>query len=119
MVEEVIAVLEHPDFAPIFGPGSRAEAPIVGVLERPSGVEVVSGQIDRLLVTENEVLVVDYKTLRPAPSDSSQVPLAYRRQLAGYKGLLQKVFPGKTVRCALLWTDIPRLMPVDDELLKL
>ncbi|WP_425406866.1 double-strand break repair helicase AddA [Hwanghaeella sp.] len=119
MVEEVIAVMEHPDFAPIFGPGSRAEAPIVGVLERPSGVEVVSGQIDRLLVTENEVLVVDYKTLRPAPSDSRQVPLAYRRQLAGYKGLLQKVFPGKTVRCALLWTDIPRLMPVDDELLKL
>jgi len=119
MVEEVAAVMEHPDFAAIFGPGSRAEAPIVGVLERDTGVEVVSGQIDRLLVTENEVLVVDYKTLRPAPSDSSQIPMAYRRQLAGYKGLLQKVFPGKSVRCALLWTDIPRLMPVDDELVNL
>lgn len=117
IVEEVIAVLEDPSFAPIFGPGSRAEAPIVGVLERASGVEVVSGQIDRLLVTADEVLVVDYKTLRPAPSDSSRIPMAYRRQLAGYKGLLQKVFPGKTVKCALLWTDVPRLMPVDDQLI--
>ncbi|RVU36020.1 double-strand break repair helicase AddA [Hwanghaeella grinnelliae] len=119
MVEEVMAVMDHPDFAAIFGPGSRAEAPIVGVLERASGIDVVSGQIDRLLVTENEVLVVDYKTLRPAPADSRQIPLAYRRQLAGYKGLLQKVFPGKTVKCALLWTDIPSLMPVDDDLITL
>lgn len=119
MVEEVMAVMEHPDFAAIFGPGSRAEAPIVGVLERASGMDVVSGQIDRLLVTENEVLVVDYKTLRPAPADSRQIPLAYRRQLAGYKGLLQKVFPGKVVKCALLWTDIPHLMPVDDDLITL
>lgn len=119
IADEVIAVMEDPGFAPIFGPGSRAEAPIVGVLERPTGVEVVSGQIDRILVTADEVLVIDYKTLRPAPSDSSRIPLAYLRQLAGYKGLLQKVFPGKSVKCALLWTDIPRLMPVDDDLIKL
>ena len=63
---ETLRLLAEPGFAALFGPGSRAEAPIVGEL---GDGRVISGQIDRLLVTPSEVLIVDYKTNRPAPRD--------------------------------------------------
>ena len=61
---EVGAMLADPGFAPIFGPGSRAEVPVVGQV----GERILSGQVDRLLVTETEVLIVDYKTNRSPPA---------------------------------------------------
>ncbi len=117
--QEVARVMEDPQFAPIFGPNSQAEVPLTGLLGEGENAQVVSGQLDRLVVTDESVLVIDYKTLRPAPEIPSQIPAAYIRQLATYRGLLQQIFPDKTVRCALLWTDIPRLMVLDDRLLKL
>ncbi len=57
----------------------------------------VSGKIDRLAVTEREVLIVDYKTNRPAPHGLEAVPPAYVAQLALYRALLQPVYPGRTV----------------------
>src|SRR5690606_4258669 len=63
MIEAAFAVLEDERFAPVFGPGSRAEVAIAGRFEDAP----VSGRIDRLVVTPERVLVVDYKTNRPAP----------------------------------------------------
>ena len=105
---ETLAVLQRPDFVALFGPGSRAEVPVVGRL----GSRVVSAQVDRLLVTEREVLIVDYKTNRPAPRTETEVPAIHLRQMAAYRAVLACVYPGRTVRCALLWTDGPRLMPL-------
>ncbi|NTU76431.1 MAG: hypothetical protein HGA90_01205, partial [Alphaproteobacteria bacterium] len=99
--------------APLFGPDSRAEVPIVGTL----GEHVVSGQIDRLCLHENEVWIVDYKTNRPPPIQAADIPALYRRQLAAYKGVLEKVYPGKTIRCFLLWTFGPNLMDVPETFL--
>lgn len=103
---EILAVLNHPGFAPIFGPGSRAEAPVTGLV----GDRVVSGQIDRMLVTEKEVLIIDYKTNRPPPQRAEDVPAIYLKQMAAYRAVIHKIYPDRTVRCALLWTDGPRLM---------
>jgi len=111
---EVLAVLEAPEFAPIFGPGSRAEVPVVGLI----GNRALSGQIDRIVVSEDAVLVVDYKTLRPAPADEAGIPALYLEQLAAYVAAIQAIYPGKRVRAALLWTDGPRLMPISAEILQ-
>ena len=62
---QVFAILDNPGFAPLFAQGSRAEVPIVG---RP-GTFLVSGQVDRLVVTDDAVLIADYKTNRPAPAN--------------------------------------------------
>jgi len=107
---ETLAVLAHPGFAALFSPESEAEVPVVGLVNG----RAISGRIDRLVVGENEVLIVDYKTLRPVPENESQVPPAYIEQLAGYRAAIQGVYPGKTVRCALLWTEGPALMPIND-----
>jgi ATP-dependent helicase/nuclease subunit A len=110
---EVGAILADPQFAPIFGSGSRAEVPVVGQL----GDRILSGQVDRLLVTKDEVLIVDYKTNRPPPRHAADVSPVYLRQMAAYRAALACIYPGRIVRCALLWTDEPRLMPLDNRLL--
>jgi ATP-dependent helicase/nuclease subunit A len=108
---QTIAVLSHPDFAPIFGPGSQAEVPIVGLVEG----HALSGQIDRLVVTDNQVLIVDFKSLRPPPMTEGEVAAVYLRQLALYRAALAQIYPGRGIRGALLWTEGPRLMPISPE----
>jgi len=106
-----LAVLRDDGFADVFGPGSRAEVSVAGSV----GGVVISGQIDRLVVTDHAILIVDFKTHRPAPTDDSDVPSIYLRQMAAYRGAIQQIYPGRPVRCALLWTDGPRLMPLADQ----
>jgi ATP-dependent helicase/nuclease subunit A len=113
IAQETLAVLDDPGFAPLFGPGSLAEVPIVGLV----GEHAVAGQIDRLVVLPGEVLIVDYKTLRPPPAREADIPEAYLRQLALYAGAVARIWPDRPVRAALLWTDGPRLMGVSHALL--
>ena len=110
---EVMALLTAPDFAAAFGPDSLAEAPIAGQV----GNRLVSGQVDRLLVTADRVLVLDYKTNRPPPTEVSGVAALYLRQMAAYRAVLRLAFPGKRVDCALVWTFGARLMPLPEGLL--
>ena len=113
ILAETLAVLRHPDFAPIFGPGSQAEVPLTALL---SG-RVVSGQVDRLLIGDSEILVIDYKSNRPPPDKVENIDILYLRQLASYRAALIEIYPDKPVRCALLWTDGPNLMVVDGAIL--
>lgn len=115
IVHETLAILSSPDFAPLFGPNSVAEVPIAAVIPRPNGIGPaldLSGQIDRLAVTNDEVLIVDYKTNRPPPSEVRFVAAVYLYQLAAYRLALGEIYPGRRVRAALLWTDGPRLMEI-------
>ena len=107
---EVARVMTDQRFAPLFGPDSRAEVPLIGRL----GKRVVSGRVDRLLVRPDQVLVVDYKTDRRPPATP---PVAYVRQMAAYRGLLACLYSGRPVRCALLWTDQPAWMTLETALL--
>jgi ATP-dependent helicase/nuclease subunit A len=105
---ETLAVLAHPDFAPLFGPRSQAEVPLVGLIAG----HAVSGQIDRLVVEDDRVLIVDYKTMRPLPASEDEVAPIYLRQLAIYREALARIYPRRDIRCALLWTQGPLLMPI-------
>jgi ATP-dependent helicase/nuclease subunit A len=107
---EVFRVLEAPEIVAAFGPGSRAEVPLAGVVNG----QVIAGQVDRLVTGPHEVLVIDYKTNRTPPATPDQVPAAYLRQMAAYHMLLRQIYPGRRVRCALLWTQGPRVMPLDE-----
>ena len=114
---EALSVTEAPAHAALFAEDSRAEVPLTGTLRTPRGTFTVSGQVDRLAVSDTEVLIVDYKTNRPPPDSAEGVALAYRRQLALYRALLQQIYPGRTVRAFLLWTAAPRLMELSAETL--
>ncbi len=104
--KEVLLLLEDERFAGIFGPGSRAEVPVMGLVNG----KIISGQIDRLAVNEKEVLIVDFKTNRPAAETPAEIPLVYLKQLESYKSLLGEIYPGRKIRTLILWTDTARLM---------
>ncbi|WP_297802650.1 PD-(D/E)XK nuclease family protein, partial [uncultured Brevundimonas sp.] len=70
-----------------------------------------------LVITPDRVLVVDYKTNRPAPDRLEDVDPAYLTQLAVYAAVLRQLYPERTVEAALVWTDGPKLMPVDSAIL--
>ena len=113
IADETLRVMEHPDFAAIFGPGSHAEVAIAGVM----GDHVISGQVDRLLVGPDKILVIDYKTNRPPPARVEEVSALYLAQMAAYRAALSRIYPGRAVECALLWTDSGVLMPLPEHLL--
>lgn len=106
---EVRNILTHVDFAPVFGPGSKAEVPVAGML---ADGRLISGQIDRLLILPDRILIIDYKTNRPPPTDARDVPTVYIRQMGAYRELLAGLYPDRTVQTALIWTDGPRFMDV-------
>jgi ATP-dependent helicase/nuclease subunit A len=108
LAREVLAVLADARFAPLFSPGSRAEVPIVGRLAAGN----VSGQVDRLAVTDAAVMIADYKTNRVPPRRLEDVPVDYVTQLALYRAVLATLYPGRDVRAALVWTEGPNLMEV-------
>jgi ATP-dependent helicase/nuclease subunit A len=117
-VAQALAVFTDPRFAPLFAEGSRAEVPIVGRLARAGGPEIlVSGQIDRLVVTAQAVLIADYKTNRDPPKSVDAAPPAYVGQLALYRAVLANIFPDRPIRAALIWTEIPDLMEISAALL--
>jgi ATP-dependent helicase/nuclease subunit A len=114
---EVLRLLDDSRFAALFAPGSRAEVSIAGKLAGRRDTFLVAGQIDRLAVTDNEVLIADYKTNRPAPKRIADVPPAYTRQLALYRAMLRKLYPDHAVRAVLVWTETPDSMEVSSDVL--
>ena len=117
ILSAVFSVLDHQEFSPLFGPQSRAEVPVIARLAVAGSDIVVSGQVDRLVVSDAEVLIVDYKTNRPAPPTVETVASGYVRQVAAYRMALSAIYPGRKVRGLLLWTDGPRLMELPEALL--
>lgn len=114
MAGEACRVLDNPDWAAIFGAGSLAEAPFSAVID---GGIVVAGTVDRLLVTGEQVLVVDYKTGAHVPARAEDVAPAYLRQMAAYVAALAVIFPGRRVAAALLYTAAPTLIALPAALL--
>lgn len=103
----VIAIVENPEFAELFSSHSRAEVPVVGEING----RYMSGRVDRLVVRERDVLVVDYKTDHNVPNG---IPTAYQEQMQAYKTLLQAIFPHKIIRGYILWISKAEMVEVKD-----
>ena len=101
LTECVIKILSDPKISVLFSPSSLAEVPVSGVV----GNRVINGKIDRLNVLNDEVLLIDYKSGSAVPENINDTPVAYVRQMAAYKALIEKIYPDKKVRCFLLWTE--------------
>jgi len=110
---QVLAVLTAPELAPLFGPGSRAEQRLAGLV----GAQVLTGQVDRLVVLPDRVLVADYKTSRLPPASADTVPVLYLRQMAAYRALLARLYPDRPVICVLVWTETASAMVLPQALL--
>ena len=100
VLASVFAVLGNPDFAAVFASGSRAEVSLMGRLNIKGQERIISGKIDRIVVEDRRVLIVDYKT----GAYPSAIPSAYVAQMALYRALVRTLYPGRAVDAALLFT---------------
>ncbi|WP_312795255.1 PD-(D/E)XK nuclease family protein, partial [Tianweitania sp.] len=114
-LRSVFAVLDDERFGSLFAPGSRAEVSVMGTLDLGGTPRAIAGTIDRLAVTDEGVLILDYKTNRPPPADLDAVPDTYVLQLALYRALLADLYPGRRIEAALLFTEAPRLIALPSE----
>ena len=115
--EDVFAILENELFAGIYGENSKAEIAVTGKLDTSRGNLLISGQIDRLVIGEGTVTIIDYKTNMKVPRNETEVSDNYLGQMALYREMVQQIFPDKTVHCSFLWTQTPELMPISNSFL--
>jgi ATP-dependent helicase/nuclease subunit A len=113
MLTSALAVLDHPEFAPIFSPAALAEVPLAATVD---GV-VVAGTADRLLIEESRITVVDFKTTRRPPTSASAIPAATLRQMAAYVAALEAIYPQHEVRAGVLYSHAPVLFDLPPETL--
>ncbi len=106
--DEVLRLLNSPEFADIFGAYSRPEVPIMGAVNG----KIISAQIDRLVVMPDKIKIVDFKTNRPPAKDVAHTSPQYIKQLAAYAELIRRIYPNKPIETYILWTNETRLMQV-------
>lgn len=117
MLNAAMGVLNDPAFDAVFAEGGRAEAPVIGTgAGLPDGL-IINGRVDRLVVSDRDVLIVDFKTDRPPPERAEDVGISYLAQMGAYAAVLARAYPNHKIRAALVWTDGPKLMPLPGDLL--
>jgi ATP-dependent helicase/nuclease subunit A len=114
LAQDACRIIDHPEFADLFGPNALAEAPIAAAI--PGG-SVITGTVDRLLVTDERILIADFKTGRRTPGKIADIPAAHLRQMAAYRAALRVIFPMRSIETALLYTATPVLHALPDDLL--
>lgn len=103
-LEKILLILNHPEYSHFFGENSLAE---VAITHQNS-----QKRIDRLLLTQNTVVILDYKTTVNPPLSLEDVPEFYRIQLFEYAEIMQKIYKNHQIRTFLLWTEGPYLMEI-------
>ena len=112
LVKTVLAILDHPDLAPVFSPLAQAEVSIMGTVTIDGQPRAVSGRIDRLAVTDDKVILLDFKTNRSPPRTIDAIPFSHRAQLAIYRQLLKPLYPQKEIECLLAYTEAGTVVAV-------
>jgi ATP-dependent helicase/nuclease subunit A len=113
LAENIVGLVHAPETRDLFGPDSQAEVTLGAVL--PNG-QRFAGRVDRLIVRDSEITVIDYKTDRNVPQKLDDNH-SYVTQMAAYVLALKQAYGDRRIRVAILWTSIPRLDWIDPETL--
>lgn len=113
LIAEALTI--HQQYPWLFAPNSRAEVSLQGNIIWRGKPIFVRGQIDRLVIEPDRIVIVDYKSNRDVPRE---IPQAYLAQLAAYRALLAPLYPQKAIQSAILWTAQARLDWADDAALQ-
>ena len=74
------------------------------------------GVIDRMIVSPDRILIVDFKTNRVVPENAEACPDGLLRQMGAYAAAVKQIYPDKTVDTALLWTYTAQMMMLPHDL---
>ncbi len=106
LLDEVTAVLAADRLRPIFDAGTLAEVAVTAEVNEHR----LHGVIDRLIITDAEVQVIDFKSNALVPDSAEQCPDGLLRQMGAYAQALSQIYPDRPIRTAILWTRTAQLM---------
>ncbi len=115
LIREVGTILRHRDLRPLFAAGTLAEVEVTAPLPELGGRRLL-GVVDRLIVAEGRVLIVDFKTNAVVPDRPEDTPLGLLRQMGAYAAALAQIYPGRAVGTAILWTRTAKLMDLPHDI---
>ncbi|WP_425040000.1 double-strand break repair helicase AddA [Primorskyibacter sp. S187A] len=111
---EAQRVFSDPALAHLFAPGTLGEVSLSA--DVPELGRRLHGIIDRLVISEKDVIAVDFKTNATVPADVEQTPEGLLRQMGAYAHMLAEIYPDRQIRTALLWTRTASLMELPHDL---
>ncbi|KAA2315462.1 double-strand break repair helicase AddA [Pseudooceanicola sediminis] len=115
LLQEARRVLTSAATSPFFEGTALAEVSITATLPELGG-QRIHGTIDRLIVADDHVLAVDFKTNVVIPETASAVPAGLLRQMGAYASALSQIYPDLPIRTAILWTRNATLMPLPHDI---
>ena len=111
LASKVLTAIASRELSGLFGPDSRGEVSLTGLLTRPGRPDLsISGRLDRLVATDGGVLIADFK-LGAKPFRAEQAHVA---QLALYRAALAPLYREMPIRAALVYLDGPALAPISE-----
>lgn len=106
LFDEAVQVINaHPD---LFIDDALVEVDVAALA--PSLQCQISGTVDRLIITPERIVAVDFKTNAVVPSSADTVPEGILRQMGAYLEALEQIFPDRPIEIAILWTKDASLM---------
>lgn len=112
MLHEAQSIIALPELALLFTSQAYAEIPVSGLV----GNYAVSGVIDRLVVTDDAVIFVDFKTGQ-TPDHLADIAPSYITQMGLYTRLLGDIFSGKRIDAGLIYTETPTVFWLPEQVL--
>lgn len=106
LLNEAVRVLTSETLASVFSENALAEAPVSATVNGHR----IHGVIDRLIVTDTDIQVIDFKTNATVPDRAEACPEGLLRQMGAYADALSQIYPDRPVRTAILWTRSAKLM---------
>jgi ATP-dependent helicase/nuclease subunit A len=112
--QEACGIVTHPGLSMLFDPDRHVQSYNEVPVQYMAQARMVYGVIDRLVITNDSVLVIDYKSHLHASADTiPQFIEDYRAQLDCYAEAAARLWPARTVRAGLLFTACAELTWVD------
>jgi ATP-dependent helicase/nuclease subunit A len=112
-----LKVVNAPELAHVFAQGSLAEVTLTAVLPSREG-QTALGTIDRLIIEDDRILAVDFKSNAVVPSTAEKTPQGVLAQMGAYLEMLEQLYPQETIEVAILWTQNAQLMPLPHDIVR-
>ena len=113
LLAEAANVLKATSLARLWGTDSLPE---VGITADLPGLGRLQGVIDRLILTDDSALIVDFKSNAVVPDTPATCPEGLLRQMGAYAAMAAQVYPGRRIDTAILWTRSALLMTLPHDL---
>ena len=98
----------------VFAPETLTEVNLSADL--PTLGKRLEGTIDRLILTEDKVTIVDYKTNAVVPKSAYETPDGLLRQMGAYLEAAKAIWPDREIELFILWTSDASLMEMPHDI---